>query len=92
MNSTAQFTYMLSNLNYTPNMIHIIIGIIVGIVLIIAIRMGFLYGYGFMLMRKDHADIERKKKTLGDLILMKDIQTELEKEIELAMLKATFHG
>jgi hypothetical protein len=27
--------------------------------------------------------IAHKKKTLGDLILMKDIQTELEKEIEL---------
>lgn len=92
MNTTTQFTYMLSNLSYTPNMIHIIIGLIIGIVLIIGIRMTFLYGYGIMLIRKDHADIEKKKKTLSDLILMKDIQTELEKEIELAMLKATFHG
>ena len=92
MNSTAQFTYMLSNLSYTPNMIHIIVGIIIGIVLIIAIRMGFLYGYGVTLIRKDRADIERKKKTLGDLILMKDIQSEMEKEIEQATLKATFQG
>lgn len=90
--NTTQFTYILSNLDYTPNMIHIILGIIIGIVLIFGIRMGFLYTYGIYLIRKDHADIEKKKKTLGDLILMKDIQTELEKEIELAMLKATFHG
>ncbi len=90
--NTTQFTYILSNLDYTPNMIHIILGIIIGIVLVFGTRMGFLYTYGIHLMRKDRADIEKKKKTLGDLILMKDIQTELEKEIELAMLKATFHG
>lgn len=36
--------------------------------------------------------LARKKKTLGDLILMKDIQTELEKEIEQAVLKAAFHS
>jgi hypothetical protein len=41
-----------------------------------------------------HADqvLAHKKKTLGDLILMKDIQTELEKEIEQAILKAAFHS
>ena len=36
--------------------------------------------------------IARKKKVLADLILMKDIQTELEKEIEEAVLKAAFHS
>ncbi len=36
--------------------------------------------------------LAKKKKTLGDLILMKDIQTELEKEIEQAVLKAAFHS
>ena len=40
----------------------------------------------------DNRDLKRKKETLSDLILMKDIQTELEKEIEQAMLKATFQG
>jgi UV DNA damage repair endonuclease len=36
-------------------------------------------------------EITHKKKTLANLILMKDIQTELEKEIEQAILKAAFH-
>jgi hypothetical protein len=36
-------------------------------------------------------EIAHKKKTLASLILMKDIQTELEKEIEQAILKAAFH-
>lgn len=36
--------------------------------------------------------LANKKKTLSELILMKDIQTELEKEIEQAILKAAFHS
>ncbi len=36
--------------------------------------------------------ILQKKKTFANLILMKDIQTELEKEIEQAILKAAFHS
>ncbi len=55
-------------------------------------RQAFLYSYGAHLVKRDIAQIEAKKRTLSDLILMKDIQTELEKEIEQAMLKATFHG
>ncbi len=34
----------------------------------------------------------QKKKIFANLILMKDIQTELEKEIEQAILKAAFHS
>lgn len=34
--------------------------------------------------------LAKKKKTLTELILMKDIQTDLEKEIEEAILKAAF--
>jgi hypothetical protein len=43
-------------------------------------------------VRHDSEELRKKKETLTDLILMKDIQTELEKEIEQAMLKATFQG
>jgi hypothetical protein len=53
---------------------------------------GFLYGYGYRVVRRDARELQNKKNTLSDLILMKDIQTELEKEIEQAMLKATFQG
>lgn len=45
---------------------------------------------GALLIRTEQKNIEKKKHILGDLILMKDIQTEMEKEIEQAMLKATF--
>lgn len=58
----------------------------------IAMRYTFLYGYGYKLVAVDNKELKRKKETLSDLILMKDIQTELEKEIEQAMLKATFQG
>lgn len=52
------------------------------------VRYAVLYSISY------HADrvLAHKKKTLGDLILMKDIQTELEKEIEKAILKAAFHS
>ena len=40
----------------------------------------------------DRRQLARKKQMLGDLILMKDIQTELEKEIEQATLKAAFQN
>ena len=60
--------------------------------LILLFRWIFLYSYGWSLVSRDAFDLKKKKETLTDLILMKDIQTELEKEIEQAMLKATFQG
>lgn len=44
------------------------------------------------LVFQDRKVIEEKKQVLSDLILMKEIQTELEKEIEQAALKATFQN
>ena len=89
----AHFSYTLENLSlYTPSLITILIGFLLGIGGFIFLRMAFFYGYGFFLIRKDASDLAKKKHTLSDLILMKDIQTELEKEIEQAMLKATFQG
>jgi hypothetical protein len=37
-------------------------------------------------------NLETKKRVLSDLILMKDIQTEMEHEIEQASLRATFQN
>ena len=89
----SKFDYILENLSlYSPWVIAAIVWLIVGIGLIFLIRFAMLYSYGAILVIHDAAGIARKKKTLGDLILMKDIQTELEKEIEQAMMKATFHG
>ncbi len=86
-----KFPYVLDNLNlYTPGMVEIIVGFIFSIIIIIAFRWIFLYSYGWRVVRHDAEELRKKKETLTDLILMKDIQTELEKEIEQAMLKATF--
>lgn len=86
-----KFTYLIENLSLaSPSIVEMIIGIILWIILIIFVRLLFLYGYGYKLVAIDMRDLKKKKETLSDLILMKDIQTELEKEIEKAMLKATF--
>ena len=86
-----KFTYLIENLSLaSPSTVEMIIGIILWIILIIFVRLLFLYWYGYKLVAIDMHDLKKKKETLSDLILMKDIQTELEKEIEKAMLKATF--
>jgi hypothetical protein len=86
-----KFPYVLDNLDlYSPGIVEIIVGCIFAVLCVILFRWIFLYSYGFKIVRHDAAELKRKKETLSDLILMKDIQTELEKEIEQAMLKATF--
>ncbi len=89
------FRYIYSNISlyqFDANWTSALIAIVWGIVLIglvySMIRLWALYSIGY------HADraLTHKKKTLSDLILMKDIQTELEKEIEKAILKAAFHS
>ncbi len=88
-----KFSYILENLSLTSiSTIETIIGIIVASMLVIGMRWVFLYSYGWKLVSQDAYDLRKKRETLWNLILMKDIQTELEKEIEQAMLKATFQG
>ncbi|MBP6981714.1 hypothetical protein KBB25_02985 [Candidatus Gracilibacteria bacterium] len=88
-----RFTYILENLLlYHPTWITVSLGIIIGVTILVILRMIFLYCTGLFLLHEDAIALKKKKNTLGDLILMKDIQTELEKEIEQAMLKATFQG
>lgn len=86
-----RFTYILENLLlYHPTWITVSAGIIIGVTVLVILRMTFLFFTGLFLLHEDAIALKKKKNTLGDLILMKDIQTELEKEIEQAMLKATF--
>lgn len=88
-----KFPYVLDNLKlYSPSAIEIILGCILAVGCVILIRWVFLYAYGWKIVHHDSEELRKKKETLTDLILMKDIQTELEKEIEQAMLKATFQG
>lgn len=86
-----QFTYIIENLSLAaPSIVEMLLGVIIMSIFMLSVRYMFLYGYGYKMVYKDMLDLRRKKETLSDLILMKDIQTELEKEIEQAMLKATF--
>lgn len=48
--------------------------------------------YLYSKAREERMLFNKKKRLLDDLILMKDIQTELEKEIEQAILKAAFQS
>lgn len=93
MSLDIRFNYILENLLlYHPSWITVGCGLIFGVIAMILLRMIFLFFYGLLLLREDAIALKKKKNTLWDLILMKDIQTELEKEIEQAMLKATFQG
>ncbi len=90
MNLETQFPYILDNLSSHPGFIFAIVGCFIGSLLCILLRLSMIYTLGFFIIRTEQKNLERKKHILGDLILMKDIQTEMEKEIEQAMLKATF--
>jgi hypothetical protein len=86
-----KFSYVIENLSLaSPGMISLILWTFLMIAGILLMRSMFLYGYGARVVAQDEKELKRKKETLSDLILMKDIQTELEKEVEQAMLKATF--
>jgi uncharacterized membrane protein YciS (DUF1049 family) len=88
-----KFSYILANIEFhTPGIVEMAIGTIFAIASVIFLRYAFLYAYGAVVVTQDARELRQKKETLTDLILMKDIQTELEKEIEQAMLKATFQG
>ncbi len=90
---SVQFLYIIENLYlYTPDIIYSVIAIILGTILIVALRYAYLYGIGYIVLWKEKRVLQNKKNILSDLILMKDIQSEMEKEIEQATLKATFQG
>jgi hypothetical protein len=77
---------------YKPEMTHIAIALIIGAVLLVILRYVLLYHAGFFIVWHESRVIASKKHILGDLILMKDIQTEMEKDLEQASLKATFQS
>lgn len=93
MNPTTQFLYTLDNLSeYSISFLQVGIVLVAGMIAMFFLRFSLHYVSGALLVRRDRKVIEEKKQVLGDLILMKEIQTELEKEIEQASLKATFQG
>ena len=91
MNYTGIFTYNTSVLLSAPdNLITAIIAVVLSIIFVLIARYFLLACVGFFLLYQDRKKFTNRKKTLSDLVLMKDIQTELEKEIEQATLKAAF--
>lgn len=93
MDYTGVFTYNAENLLYSPeNAIFAIILAVIFLIAIVALRYIFLFIVGIFLLRESEKKIQNRKKVLADLVLMKDIQTELEKEIEQATLKAAFQN
>ena len=93
MNYTGIFTYNTSVLLSAPdNLITAIIAVVLSIIFVLIARYFLLACVGFFLLYQDRKKFTNLKKTLSDLVLMKDIQTELEKEIEQATLKAAFQN
>lgn len=93
MNYTGIFTYDTSVLLTAPNSLVVaIIVIILSAIFVLAARYFLLACAGMFLIYQDRKKFANRKKTLADLVLMKDIQTELEKEIEQATLKAAFQN
>ena len=93
MNYTRIFTYDTSVLLTAPNSLVVaIIVIILSAIFVLAARYFLLVCAGMFLIYQDRKKFANRKKTLSDLVLMKDIQTELEKEIEQATLKAAFQN
>ena len=87
----SRFPYIFDNLwLYFPSTMAIILWIIFLSFFAILCRYMLLYVQWFKMLTKERKTIEGKKRILWDLILMKDIQTELEAEIEQSMLKSTF--
>lgn len=62
-----------------------LLGALIAIFFLLHIFLPYLHGY--VIVKKEEQLKLEKKKTIQDLIMMKEIQTELEKEIEQAMLK-----
>lgn len=91
MDFTGVFTYNNEYLIVEPQNALIVIAV-AGLFLVatLVVRFLFLAVSGFFLILKERKMLETRKKTLSDLVLMKDIQTELEKEIEQATLRAAF--
>lgn len=65
------------------------IGIAMIIIACIVIYLAAPYIYGYFMVTHSTRDKQQKRRVIQDLILMKEIQGELEKEMEQALLAAT---
>ncbi len=91
------FSYNPDNLNafsYVFGMNHPLIPIIVLASIIFYWYLYFLapHVYSALLVRSQKQEKEAKRNVIKELILMKEVQGELEKEIEQSLLNITLHG
>ncbi len=95
METVNQFQYIYDNITlyqFQSDWIVFTIAVVLGIILIVTSYYIILGMSLKSILYITEQVLAKKKKTLSELILMKDIQTELEKEIEQAILKAAFHS
>ncbi|MBS9784328.1 hypothetical protein KGV55_03180 [Candidatus Gracilibacteria bacterium] len=91
MDYTSIFTYNFANINLAQGtFISSLLGIGISIVLIFILYIFSLLIWCLLQYFKEKQNRKNKTKVLKNLVLMKDIQTEIEKEIEQARLKAAF--
>lgn len=86
--SSAIYAYQFANASASSMGISAYL-IIAGFILLTAmvIVMG-PYLYGFVVYRKKEAEKIEKRKTIQNLVIMKDIQTELEEEMKRSLTNA----
>ncbi len=95
METVNQFIYTYENLSlyqFWTDYLMFLWYVIFGIILMYGLYQWLFLSALQVVSYHNKLALAKKKRTLSDLILMKDIQTELEKEIEQAILKAAFHS
>jgi hypothetical protein len=72
--------------------LHTWVALVAGAVIFLLLKIFFLYATGAVMVFRENREEAKKQDIMHDLILMKDVQTELDKEIEEATLRATFQS
>ncbi len=94
MNTFESTFYNTRNLDlYSQgNIFIVILAVIIWLAILYGVKIVLTYIAGAITLYREKREEQKKQNTLNDLILMKDVQSELDKEIEQATLKATFQG
>ncbi len=92
MNTFESTFYNVKNLDlYTQGNIFIVIfSVFIWLAILYGVKIVLTYIAGAITLYRERREEQKKQNTLNELILMKDVQSELDKEIEQATLKATF--
>jgi hypothetical protein len=72
--------------------LHTWVALIIWALIFFLLKIVFLYATWAIMVFREKREEAKKQDIMHDLILMKDVQTELDKEIEEATLRATFQS